>query len=84
VKVGRLTCVEPDALRLSFEALKRGTPLAGAILSIESVPIRGDCRSCQREFVLEEMELTCPDCGSFGIDLRTGRELLVDSLEVES
>lgn len=83
VKVGRLTCVEPAALLLCFEALSRESPLAGATLAIESVPITGQCTSCERDFRLEEMDFTCPHCGSFTIELRTGRELLVDSFEIE-
>lgn len=83
VRVGRLTGVEPGALQFCFAALIRGSPLAEAALTIESVPVTGECKSCRQGFQLDEVEFTCPHCGSFAIELRTGRELLVDSFEVE-
>lgn len=81
VKVGRLAGVVPDAMRFCFDLVTTGTTLEGAELEIEQPPGRAHCRSCGDEFGLTELVLLCP-CGSADIEVTTGRELLVSSVEV--
>jgi hydrogenase nickel incorporation protein HypA/HybF len=37
VRVGRDTCISPDALRFGFEALSQGTPVQGCALEVVEV-----------------------------------------------
>lgn len=83
LKIGKLTCVEPEALRLSFEILTRQTPLRNASLHIKSMPITGRCKDCRKSLKLNRMDFACPYCGSFHIDIKTGRELSLDSFEIK-
>jgi len=83
LKIGKLTCVEPEALRLSFEVISRETRLEKASLFIDSVPITGKCKDCRKNFCLEELDFACPFCGSFRIEIKTGRELFIESFEIE-
>ena len=83
LKIGKLTCVEPEALRLSFEAISRDTRLEKANLSIQSIPVTGKCKDCQNDFHLDDLDFACPSCGSFRIDIKTGRELQIESFEIE-
>jgi hydrogenase nickel incorporation protein HypA/HybF len=83
LKIGKLTCVEPEALRLSFEAITRETPFEKASLIIESVPITGKCKDCKKNLRLEKLDFNCPFCGSFRIEIKTGRELFIESFEIE-
>jgi hydrogenase nickel incorporation protein HypA/HybF len=81
VRIGRLTGVVSDSLRQHFDLLTPGTPLAGAALVIEDVSIRGRCADCLAEFVIDVLSFTCPRCGSGLVELLTGRELQVVSLD---
>jgi len=83
LKVGKLTCVEPEALRLSFKVLSKHTPLENASLVIDSIAITAVCRDCKKKLLLKEMDFTCPHCGSFRMEIKTGRELLVESFEID-
>jgi len=83
LKIGKLTCVEPEALKLSFEVISKETPLEKASLFIDSIPITGSCKECHKELHLEVLDFTCPFCGSFRIDIKTGRELFIESFEIE-
>jgi len=84
VKVGQMTAVEPDSLRFCFEACIKGTPLEGAFLDIEEVPITGRCNTCNRDFKMENYYVsTCPDCGGTAADIVSGRELDIVSMEVD-
>jgi hydrogenase nickel incorporation protein HypA/HybF len=83
VKVGQLRQVVPAALAFSFELAARGTPVDGARLDIEHVPVAGICRSCGREGALEAFPLACPACGALDVTVTQGEELHVDSLELD-
>ncbi len=68
VRIGRLSSVVPDSLRHYFAILVPGTVLDGAALVIEEVPI-------------EMLSFTCPECGGGLVELLSGRELDVVSLD---
>jgi hydrogenase nickel incorporation protein HypA/HybF len=81
LRIGPVSGVLPDAVRFCFEVVSADTPLAGATLTIDESEGRARCRSCRDEFVLEDMFLLCP-CGSADVEVVSGRELLVTSVEV--
>jgi hydrogenase nickel incorporation protein HypA/HybF len=83
VRVGALSGVVKDALLFSFEVAAAGTPISGARLVIEVVPLVVRCASCAEERELEGFPLACPVCGSPTPDVVRGRELDLVALEVE-
>jgi hydrogenase nickel incorporation protein HypA/HybF len=83
IKIGRFTAVVPDYLRHYYEILTEGTPLHGAELHIELVPIVARCRECSAEFMSESPIMVCPQCNASKADVLQGRELLVESIEVD-
>ena len=82
LKLGDMAGVEVEALRLSFDVLKKNSPAADCELVIERVPITADCNKCGKNFRLERYNFFCPECDGVLI-LRTGRELLVDFVDCE-
>lgn len=87
VKHGRLASVIPDAMDMAFTVLTADTRLAGARLDMEELPVTLRCRSCGREFTIEENETPfapCPYCGEeLGHEVISGRELYIEYLELE-
>lgn len=83
VRVGALSGVVPEALQFSFEAIRTDTALAETRLEIEWVDVHGFCRSCGREFDVEDLLFACPICGSGGIEVTRGQELEIAYLEVD-
>jgi hydrogenase nickel incorporation protein HypA/HybF len=81
VKVGRLAGVVPEAMRFCFDLVTAGTTLEGARLEIEQPPGQAHCRACGDDFGLTDLILLCP-CGSADVEVTTGRELQVSSVEV--
>jgi hydrogenase nickel incorporation protein HypA/HybF len=81
VQVGALTAVVPDALQFCFELVTAGTVAQGARLDIDPVAGGGHCRCCGTDFVLAGAVLLCP-CGSADVQVTTGRELRILSMEV--
>ena len=78
--VGHLRQVVPETLRYSWEIVVTDTSLAGSSLEITHVPAVIDCRTCGTETTITVPVFRCA-CGSTEVDVTSGRELLVRSLE---
>ena len=84
LRLGAFSGVVKDALLFSWDLACADTPLAGARLEIEEIPVRVWCPTCQFERTLDaEFDLRCPVCGGSDTELRTGRELELSALEIQ-
>ncbi len=62
---GRLSSVEPQALRFAFTVATPGTICAGARLKLNILPLKIHCFSCEQEIECETSDPTCcPRCQS--------------------
>ena len=85
LKLGPLSGVVKGALVSAYDLAREGTPLAGAELVVEEVPVVAYCPACAAERALPSVqELCCPVCGSPTPQIVRGRELEVVALEIES
>ncbi len=82
VRIGELSGVSSDALAFAFECLSAGTPLEGARLAFEVVPLAMACRACGRTSPVEDLVFRCPACGSEKTEVTGGRELEVRTLDL--
>ena len=83
LRIGRLSCVHEDALRSSFDLVTEGTPLANASLSVIEVPVRIWCAVCNAVVELPGIQrFACPACGHLSGDIRAGRELDIESIQI--
>ena len=86
LSVGEMTEAIEDALRFAFEALSEQQEYAlcaGAELDIAMVRPRSRCLECGAEYDHDRFHMLCPECGSFATELVAGRELQIDSIEVD-
>jgi hydrogenase nickel incorporation protein HypA/HybF len=79
--LGEMTCVEPETLSFAFDVIGRGTRVAGCKLEIVRIATRLRCLTCGAE---RGGELLDPcGCGLPGGEVLAGRELRVDTIDVE-
>ncbi len=83
VRVGQWSAVVPEALQAAFPVCAEGTLLAGARLSIQSVPGVGLCPLHGRVELNLQRSLRCPVCDVPTPELLQGDELELDELELE-
>lgn len=83
VRIGELSNVDKDALDFAFEALTRDTPLQHVKLQVEWCPRRERCLACGEQFIVHELDLTCPKCGANHSTCIGGMELDIAYLELE-
>ena len=82
VRVGELSGVSPDALDFAFECLAATTPLAGARLVFDLVPLILACDACGQQSPVEDLVFRCGVCGSESTRIVSGRELEVRTLDL--
>lgn len=83
LKLGQLSGVVKDALLFSWEVACQDTPLAGARLLIEEVPVVVHCSDCEAERTLASPQsFTCPVCHALTPYIVQGKELEVVALEI--
>ena len=83
LKVGELTNVDPASVEFYLEIIGKGTIAEGAKLEAEMLPLAAECNECGHRFLVKEWDTTCSRCGSQSSRLVGGRELFVESIEVE-
>jgi hydrogenase nickel incorporation protein HypA/HybF len=84
VVLGRLRQLVPEYLVFAYETLTKGTPAEGSALEISFRPIVFHCEKCGENTESDKPVFTCRQCGSALGEVIGGRELYVESLEVET
>ncbi|MBF0202420.1 MAG: hydrogenase maturation nickel metallochaperone HypA [Desulfamplus sp.] len=82
LRIGKLAAVVKESLEFCFEIITRDTPLEGAELVIESVPVKVLCRACFHEWQVDGPVFTCPACKDGAVEILSGRELEITSMEL--
>lgn len=84
LRVGALAAVIEDSLQFCWGVSTENTPLAGALLEVRTVPVAIHCAACGVDAELESVQsFRCPRCGEPAADLRQGRELEIESIEID-
>jgi hydrogenase nickel incorporation protein HypA/HybF len=83
LRLGVMSGVVKDALLFAYDVATKDTLLEGSRLEIEDVPLRLYCAVCEREVEVPTVQLICcPDCGTPSTDIRQGRELEIETMEI--
>ena len=82
LRIGKLASVVEHSLTFCFEIIAKDTPLEKARLKIDLVPIRVVCRSCEKEWEVTGPSFQCPFCEDGDVQMLTGREIEITSLEL--
>ncbi len=83
IKLGELTGIVDRYVSFYWDMVTKDTVAQGAELNFVKVPTVAYCNRCREEFRIEEYDLTCPRCGEVASDIISGREFVVESIEIE-
>jgi hydrogenase nickel incorporation protein HypA/HybF len=84
LRVGALASVVEDSLHFCYQIATEDTPLAGSVLIVKTLPVVMHCEPCAQDVELPSLQsFRCPQCGQPVSDLRQGRELEIESVEIE-
>lgn len=81
--IGRLSGVNPDSIRFAFQLLAPETLVQDASLRIDEPQAACHCAACGAQTPIDEIVMACPICGSGQLTIEGGRDLLLQSIELE-
>ena len=81
--IGELSGVVNECVEFYFDLLSKDTIAAEASLSFERTPNKLRCRNCAAVFSPDNLDWACPNCREARIEIISGRECHVESIEVE-
>jgi hydrogenase nickel incorporation protein HypA/HybF len=83
-QAGRMNAIIPESLTFSFDTIKKyHSNLAEAELVIQILPITVHCQSCGAESTIDEPEFICQHCSGTEIEMLSGSEMFVESIEID-
>ncbi|MBT3581780.1 hydrogenase maturation nickel metallochaperone HypA [bacterium] len=83
LKVGKLRHLVPDIMTVAFQTARQDTLADQAKLEIEEIPIKMVCQNCQKKFMVEDHVYFCPKCQQGSLQIVTGKEIILESIEGE-
>jgi hydrogenase nickel incorporation protein HypA/HybF len=84
LRVGALASVIPESLEFCYGIASEGTPLEGSRLVVQVLPVVVHCEACGIDSELEGVQsFRCPRCGELCGEIRQGRELEIESFEID-
>ena len=81
--IGELSGIVDDCVQFYFDFLSQDTAAAEATLSFSHSPTQLRCRKCATIFTPHDSTWACPNCQEQEIEILSGRQLYVESIEVE-
>jgi hydrogenase nickel incorporation protein HypA/HybF len=82
LEIGKLSCVEPDALRFGFDIVMKDSLAEYAELIITELNGLGVCRQCHQHMEMETLYDPCIYCGSPFVTLIQGTVMKIKDLIV--
>ncbi len=82
VTMGKMRQFVPEMMRFCYDVASQGTRLEGSQLLLKEIPICIVCRKCAERVEVTEYDFICPKCGSVDVNMVSGNELVLDSIEL--
>jgi hydrogenase nickel incorporation protein HypA/HybF len=84
LRVGALAAVVEESLQFCYGVATEGTPLEDSKLVVQVLPVVAHCDACRKDVEIESLYgFRCPKCEAPVSELRQGRELEIESIEIE-
>ena len=82
LEIGKLSCIEPDALRFGFDVVMKDSLAENAELIITELNGLGLCHHCRQQIEMETLHDPCVYCGSPFVKIIQGTEMKIKDLIV--
>ena len=81
--LGKLSSIVDDSVEFYWDIVSEGTAAQGAALHFRRVGIEIVCQACDECYHPQELDLSCPACGSRDVRITAGEEFRLEAIEVE-
>ena len=83
VVMGQLSSLVDDSVQFYWDIITENTICEGAILHFERIPAKLICIDCNNSYTLSGPLTPCPECGSSRVQVISGEEFWLNSIEIE-
>ena len=83
LSIGRLSGVNCESVRFAFGLLAPGTAVEKAEIVIYESKAVCHCHACDARVEIDDLVVQCPQCTGSDIAIEGGRDLMLQSIEVE-
>jgi hydrogenase nickel incorporation protein HypA/HybF len=81
--IGRLSSLVDDSVQFYWDVLSEGTLCAGSKLHFQRIPAEMRCLNCGKDYTLTGELTPCPECDSAKVQVISGDQFFLDSIEIE-
>jgi len=83
IVIGQLSTVVDDSIQFYWDIISKDTIAEGARLNFKRIKAEMLCLSCNQLFEPDGISFQCPNCGSFQVEVSSGDEFFIDSIDVD-
>ena len=84
IVMGAINAFVPECIEEYFNLMSDDTPAKGAKLVFKIQPAILKCRDCDGKFEMEYNRLKCKFCHGINVDIVSGKEFYIESLDIET
>ena len=84
LQIGALSTIVDDSVQFYWDIISQGSLCQGAALHFHRTPARFHCLDCQQEYHLTGELTACPNCGSIHVQIMSGQEFQLTSIDIET
>ena len=84
VTLGEFSGVDADLFAIAFDELVVTSPLYGASLELETVPLTAHCLDCDNEFLVARFQFICPTCSNRRLTIIRGVGIQLENVVMET
>lgn len=84
VTMGEFSGVDADLFSSAFGELVATSPLRGASLELEIVPLTAYCPNCDTEFLVTHFQFICPTCSHRQLMIIRGEGIQLENVVMET
>ncbi len=83
LKIGILSCIEPELLKHVFKFIIADGPFQHSALHVDMVDVAAICENCGHTFRVEKYKFVCTECGKPASNVIEGNELTIYKIILE-
>ena len=84
LQIGALSTIIDDSVQFYWDIISQGSLCQGATLHFNRVPATLHCRSCGQEYTLVGELTACPTCSGIQVQILSGQEFQLTSIDIET
>lgn len=84
LQIGALSTIIDDSVQFYWDLISKDSLCQGATLHFERVPATLHCQACNVDYTLDGELTPCPHCNGIQVQILSGQEFKLTSIDIET